>query len=204
MIPSTRGPYRSPIDEALIPPAIIRPARSRALPRLLSVVRVELYEWSWIFDLNEVRECTLLKKLVDGGAKVLPHPMEPARLAGRTPTRLFSFRVKGGVIADDLKGVTLNRVQDVFEGYLGGWALKLISTLRATHALNHLAFAESLEDLLCIGEVYALALSYLRRSDSEFSVIFGEVDGAQDAALSPFRDSHTSYHSKQRIVVADS
>jgi hypothetical protein len=153
-----------------------------------------LYEGSWSFYRNEVRECPVLKQFIDGGAKLLPHPMEPARLASRTSTRLFSFRVKRGVIAYNLEGVSLYRVEDIFERYLAGRALKLISTLRTTYALNYLAFAESLEDLLCIGEVYALALSDLRRSDRDTSVIFREVEGAQDTALSPFRDSHTLYH----------
>ena len=32
--PRPRRPYRSPIDEAVIPPDVIRPARSRALPMM--------------------------------------------------------------------------------------------------------------------------------------------------------------------------
>lgn len=149
-------------------------------------------------NLYQVGKSSLLKKLVDGGAKVLPYPVEAACLACRTPTRLLCFRMKRCVVADNLKGVSLNRVEDIFEGYLGWRALKLVSTLGATNALDNLSLAQALEDLLGVWQIYPLALSYLRCSDRKLSIIFCEVEGAQDSALSPFRDSHTPYHGTQR------
>lgn len=101
--------------------------------------------------------------------------------------------MKRSVLADDLKRISLDRVEDVFERDLSGRAQQFIASFRTPDALNHFSLSKAVEDLLGVGKVEPLALGDLSRADRDLSVIFREVKGAENAALAPFCDSHTTY-----------
>ena len=96
------------------------------------------------------------------------------------------------MVADNLEGVSLNCIEDIFEGYLFRGPEKLISPFGTTDALNHIPFSQTLQDLLGVWEIYSLSLSDFSRPDRWLSESFGEVQGAKDPALSPFSYSHIS------------
>lgn len=95
-----------------------------------------------------------------------------------------------GVIANDLEGVSLNRIEDVLKGYLCWRTKEFVSTFRPSHALNYVTFSQPLKDLVGVGKVDALTFGYFGGADGGLSVVFREVKSAQDAALAPFRNSH--------------
>jgi hypothetical protein len=83
-----------------------------------------------------------------------------------------------GVFADHLKGITLYRVEDIFEGYLRWRAKKFVAPLRSTHTLDDISLTEPLKDLLGVGEIDPLTFGDLSRAYRDLSVIFGEVKSA--------------------------
>jgi hypothetical protein len=70
------------------------------------------------------------------------------------------------IVTDDLKGISLSGVEDILECGLFRKAHKSIATLWSAHALNHIPFAEALEDLLGILKIQSLTLSDLGGADS--------------------------------------
>jgi hypothetical protein len=86
--------------------------------------------------------------------------------------------MKRGMLADDLKCISLDRVEDILERDLSRRTEKFVASFGATDALNHISFAEAVEDLLGVGKIDSLTFGYLSRSDRDISVIFSEVKGA--------------------------
>ncbi len=64
--------------------------------------------------IEKVRKRSLLKEFIDRGAKILPHPMEAARLAGGAQCGVKYVRMERVVVADNLERVTLTGIQDIF------------------------------------------------------------------------------------------
>ena len=104
-------------------------------------MRIELYELSRRFRLHEILKRSLFEKMIDSCSEVLPHPVKTARFPRRALRGSVALRMERSVVADDLKGVSLNCVKDIFEGDLSWRSQEFISTLWSSYALNDVTFS---------------------------------------------------------------